>query len=46
MKSCMEIILSRRSVKKYLPDMPDREDIDKIIEAGLAAAADETNRRR
>ena len=39
MKSCMEIILSRRSVKKYLPDMPNREDIDKIIEAGLAAAS-------
>lgn len=35
----MEIILSRRSVKKYLPDMPNREDIDKIIEAGLAAAS-------
>ena len=39
MKSCMEIMLTRRSVKKYLPDMPSREDIDKIIEAGLAAAS-------
>jgi len=32
-------MLERRSVKKYLPDMPKREDIDKIIEAGLAAAS-------
>ena len=39
MKSCIEIMLERRSVKKYLPDMPKREDIDKIIEAGLAAAS-------
>lgn len=39
MKSCMDIILTRRSVKSYRPDMPKREDIDKIIEAGLAAAS-------
>lgn len=39
MKSCTEIMLTRRSVKKYKPDMPRREDIDKIIEAGLAAAS-------
>ena len=39
MKNCMDIMLERRSVKKYLPDMPKREDIDKIIEAGLAAAS-------
>ena len=39
MKSCMDIILTRRSVKSYRPDMPGREDIDKIIEAGLAAAS-------
>lgn len=39
MKSAMEIMLERRSVKKYLPDMPRREDIDKVIEAGLAAAS-------
>jgi nitroreductase len=32
-------MLKRRSVKKYLPDMPRREDIDKVIEAGLAAAS-------
>ena len=39
MKSCMEIMLSRRSVKKYLPDMPKKADVDKVIEAGLAAAS-------
>lgn len=32
-------MLSRRSVKCYKPDMPARDDIDKIIEAGLAAAS-------
>ena len=35
----MEVMLDRRSVKKYLPDMPSREDIEKIIEAGLRAAS-------
>ena len=35
----MEIMLSRRSIKKYKSDMPRKEDIDKIIEAGLAAAS-------
>ena len=39
MKSCNEIIMTRRSVKKYLPDMPKREDIEAVIEAGLAAAS-------
>lgn len=39
MKSSMEIMLTRRSVKKYKPDMPKRSDIDKIIEAGLCAAS-------
>ena len=39
MKSCMEIMLERRSVKKYKSDMPSKADIDRIIEAGLAAAS-------
>ena len=39
MKSCMEIMLTRRSIKGYTDRMPSREDIDKIIEAGLAAAS-------
>ncbi len=39
MKSCMEIMLTRRSVKKYTSEMPSEKDIDKIIKAGLAAAS-------
>lgn len=39
MKSCMEIMLSRRSTKKYTDRMPDRDDLEKIIEAGLWAAS-------
>ena len=39
MKSCMEVMLTRRSIKGYTDRMPAREDIDKIIEAGLAAAS-------
>lgn len=39
MKSCMEIMLSRRSTKKYTDRMPDRGDLEKIIEAGLWAAS-------
>ena len=35
----MDIMLERRSTKKYLPDMPSLEDIDKVIAAGLAAAS-------
>ncbi len=32
-------MLTRRSIKKYKPDMPKREDIEAIINAGLAAAS-------
>ncbi len=39
MKSCNEIIMTRRSVKSYKPDMPKREDIQAVIDAGLAAAS-------
>ena len=39
MKSCTEVILSRVSCKKYVSTMPAREDIDKIISAGLRAAS-------
>ena len=40
MKSCNEIIMTRRSVKSYKPDMmPSREDIKAIMDAGLAAAS-------
>ncbi len=39
MKSCMETMLSRRSTKKYTDAMPKKEDLDRIIEAGLFAAS-------
>lgn len=40
MKSCNEIMMTRRSVKAYKPDaMPSKEDIGAIIDAGLAAAS-------
>ena len=39
MNSCIKLMLERRSVKSYLPDMPERADIEKVIEAGLAAAS-------
>lgn len=39
MKSCMEVILSRSSVKKYKDTPVSEELIDKVIEAGLAAAS-------
>ena len=39
MKTCNDIIMERRSVKSYLPEMPKKEDIDKIIASGLAAAS-------
>ena len=39
MKSCMEIMLQRRSTKKYIDKMPEESDLNKIIEAGLWAAS-------
>lgn len=39
MKSCMDIILSRASVKGYTDESPRREDLERITEAGLAAAS-------
>ena len=37
MSSAMEVMLSRRSVRKYKPDMLPRETIDRIIRAGTYA---------
>lgn len=37
MSDCIQNMLSRRSVRKYKPDMVSKETIDKIIEAGLYA---------
>ena len=37
MKDILDVIISRRSVKSYLPDMPSEDDIEKIITAGTYA---------
>lgn len=39
MSDILEVIKTRRSVKKFKSDLPKQEDIDKIIEAGLFAAS-------
>ncbi|MBQ6418031.1 MAG: nitroreductase [Synergistaceae bacterium] len=38
MNEIIKAIKERRSIRKFKPDMPKREDIDAIIEAGLYAA--------
>lgn len=38
MNEVLKAIKERRSIRKFKPDMPKREDIDAIIEAGLYAA--------
>lgn len=39
MNDVLNCIKTRRSVKSYKPDMPKREDINTVIEAGIAAAS-------
>lgn len=39
MNSNYDSILSRRSIRKYKPEMPEKEDLQKVIEAGLYAAS-------
>ena len=39
MNEVIRAIRERRSIRKFKPDMPKREDIDAIIEAGLYAAS-------
>lgn len=38
MNTILEAMKERRSIRKFKPDMPAKEDIDAIIEAGLFAA--------
>lgn len=38
MNSVIDILKNRRSIRKYKPEMPERTDIEQIIEAGLYAA--------
>ena len=37
MNEVLECILKRRSIRRFKEEMPDRKDIDQIIEAGLYA---------
>lgn len=39
MNEILKAIRERRSIRKFKPDMPERKDIDAIIEAGLYAAS-------
>ena len=39
MNEVLQAIQTRRSIRNFKPDMPRREDIDQIIEAGLYAAS-------
>jgi nitroreductase len=39
MNECYESLLNRRSVRKYKAEMPPKEEIEKIIQAGLYAAS-------
>ena len=39
MNETMNALLTRRSVRKYTPEMPKREDLEQIIQAGLYAAS-------
>ena len=39
MNETMNNILTRRSIRKYTPEMPKKEDLEQIIRAGLYAAS-------
>ncbi|MBR6472696.1 MAG: nitroreductase [Firmicutes bacterium] len=39
MNEVLKAIKERRSIRSYKPDMPSKEDLDKIIEAGRYAAS-------
>ena len=39
MNECYESLLNRRSVRKYKAEIPPKEEIEKIIQAGLYAAS-------
>lgn len=39
MNPILDEIKARRSIRKFEPEMPEREDLEKIIEAGLYAAS-------
>ena len=39
MNPVLDAIKSRRSIRKFTPDMPEKKDLEQIIEAGLYAAS-------
>ena len=39
MNDIIKAMEERRSIRKFKPDMPDKKDIEQIIEAGLYAAS-------
>ncbi|WP_242622684.1 nitroreductase family protein [Lachnoclostridium sp. Marseille-P6806] len=39
MNEIIKAMEERRSIRKFKPDMPEKKDIDQIIEAGLYAAS-------
>ena len=39
MNEIIKAMIERRSIRKFKPDMPSKEDIDTLIEAGLYAAS-------
>ena len=39
MNPILDAIKSRRSIRKFQPDMPEKKDLEQIIEAGLYAAS-------
>lgn len=39
MNPVLDALKMRRSIRKFQPDIPDQEDLDQIIEAGLYAAS-------
>ena len=46
MNEIMNVMKERRSIRKFKPDMPSKEDLNQIIEAGLyAASCPEENER-
>lgn len=46
MNEIMNVMKERRSIRKFKPDMPSKEDLNQIIEAGLYAQAVWESRQR
>ena len=45
MNEIIKAMEERRSIRKFKPDMPTKEDLEQIIEAGLYAANGMGNRQ-